>query len=264
MLTLDELKKLQEANKLLNLRYKELGLKPIDFSLSDSSVEDYLANTSFNRAEQLESASIQNAKTYLQNTKSETLPLEISEPIEEIEETSLETVEAIKEPEQNTNFESFEDLETEILAEETPKSEPSGETRTAAKKFFLVIIALVFVFIIINIGPKDSSKEKKKMKISFAKNEKVEKKGPLKIISVNNPTKTKPYIITSGVYTSKDLAKEAKRLLADVTDVPLKIKQLDSYFTVQIGSAYKDFDNAVIVYRELSKYSIKDLAIKQK
>lgn len=69
-------------------------------------------------------------------------------------------------------------------------------------------------------------------------------------------------IICSGSFVDKNSASKYQRELKDRLGVPLKIIKTDNSFTVQIGPEYPNQDDAMLVFDELSRYSVRNLALK--
>ncbi len=69
-------------------------------------------------------------------------------------------------------------------------------------------------------------------------------------------------VITSGNFKTLAEAEEFKAELSEKLGVPLQILHDSKYFTVQIGPSYENHADAMIVFDELSRYSIRDLALK--
>ncbi len=69
-------------------------------------------------------------------------------------------------------------------------------------------------------------------------------------------------VITSGSFRTLAEAEEVKAELSEKLGVPLQILHDSKYFTVQIGPSYENHADAMIVFDELSRYSIENLALK--
>lgn len=84
-----------------------------------------------------------------------------------------------------------------------------------------------------------------------------------KITKQNSPLKTgKQLAICSGNF-KREL--EAKRYLNELEErlgVPLQLIKAGDLYTVQIGESYTSHDDAMIVFDELSRYSITNLSIR--
>ena len=61
---------------------------------------------------------------------------------------------------------------------------------------------------------------------------------------------------------TKSSAETYKKALNDKLGVPLKVVKHENSFSVQIGPAYANHDDALLVFDELSRYSVKNLSIK--
>lgn len=73
---------------------------------------------------------------------------------------------------------------------------------------------------------------------------------------------TKPMIITSRILKNLDEAKRYQEELSKRLDMDLKILHDGNYYTIQIGPSYKNRDDAMLVYDEISRFSIPGLALR--
>lgn len=80
-----------------------------------------------------------------------------------------------------------------------------------------------------------------------------------KTVNSNEP---RSLIITSGNFLKKSAAESYKKALNSKLGVPLKIVADENTFSVQIGPAYANHEDALLVFDELSRYSVKKLSIK--
>jgi biopolymer transport protein ExbD len=69
-------------------------------------------------------------------------------------------------------------------------------------------------------------------------------------------------IITSGNFVSQNSALLYQKNLKERLGVNLKLIKTDEVYSIQIGDAYANHEDALIVFDELSRYSVKNLAIK--
>lgn len=69
-------------------------------------------------------------------------------------------------------------------------------------------------------------------------------------------------IITSGNFASQNSALLYQKNLKERLGVNLKLIKTDEVYSIQIGDAYANHEDALIVFDELSRYSVKNLAIK--
>ncbi len=224
----EELKKLQDANKILNERYSDLGLKPLDFPLPnpDQAPLDEFLNDDY-------------------------VIDDIHPDFHNIPQEEANEIESLLLDEALVN-EVIDDYEIEGSQEdEAPRF-------VLVKRFVLPVLILAGIIFIISSELRESlfKTEELKEEVTYAKP--VKRKNMVQVISVND----RPYIISSGSYKTREEAKSAKNELAKIAGTSLRLKFLKDYYTVQIGPAYKEFDNAVLVYKELSKYPIKDLSIR--
>jgi hypothetical protein len=69
-------------------------------------------------------------------------------------------------------------------------------------------------------------------------------------------------IITSGNFSKKASAQTYKKSLKEKLGVDLQVVEHNKTFSVQIGPAYANHDDALMVFDELSRYSVENLSIK--
>ena len=69
-------------------------------------------------------------------------------------------------------------------------------------------------------------------------------------------------VITSGAFKTLAEAEKFRDELSEKLGVPLEILHDSKYFTVQIGPSYENHADAMVVYDELSRYSIGNLALR--
>lgn len=74
--------------------------------------------------------------------------------------------------------------------------------------------------------------------------------------------KNRDLVICSGAFNSINDANKYKSDLSERLGVPLKVLKDGSIYTVQIGPAYKSHEDAVIVFDELSRYSVTNLSLR--
>ncbi len=79
---------------------------------------------------------------------------------------------------------------------------------------------------------------------------------------IRNPVSAKGMVITSGTYKTLVEAERFQKDLSEKLGVPLKILQDGKYFTIQIGPSYESQEDAMIVFDELSRYSIANLSLR--
>lgn len=75
-------------------------------------------------------------------------------------------------------------------------------------------------------------------------------------------TEPRSLIITSGSFVKEDSAINYQKSLKSKLGVPLKLVKDGSTFSIQIGPAYANHDDALLVFDELSRYSVENLSIK--
>ncbi len=91
----------------------------------------------------------------------------------------------------------------------------------------------------------------------FNGNVKPTKKEALETISNSNKL-----IITSGQFISEAEAKLYKAELKSRLGIPLKILKAGDAYTIQVGPSYSSHEDALIVFDELSRYSVANLSLR--
>lgn len=94
--------------------------------------------------------------------------------------------------------------------------------------------------------------------ISSEKSAKIEEK----IFADTVVDRSKPLIITTGAFTNEESAEKFKQDLSERLGVPLQIIKDKDKFIVQIGPSYQSHDDALLVFDELSQYSIGKLSLR--
>jgi hypothetical protein len=77
-----------------------------------------------------------------------------------------------------------------------------------------------------------------------------------------NSKEPRSLIITSGSFLNESEADSYQKALKDRLGVPLKLVKDGQTFSIQIGPAYANHNDALLVFDELSRYSVKNLSIK--
>ena len=80
--------------------------------------------------------------------------------------------------------------------------------------------------------------------------------------SIFKSDRSNSVVITSGAFKTLAEAEELRDTLSEKLGVPLEILHDSKYFTVQIGPSYEDHADAMLVFDELSRYSIKNLSLR--
>ena len=75
-------------------------------------------------------------------------------------------------------------------------------------------------------------------------------------------TSTRAMVITSGNFQNATTAERYRLRLARKLGVELKVIKDGNQFTVQIGPSYKNKEDAIVVFDELSRYSVNDLSLR--
>lgn len=69
-------------------------------------------------------------------------------------------------------------------------------------------------------------------------------------------------IITSGLFAKQYDASQRQKELKDRLGVPLKLVEIDNFYTIQIGPSYDNHEDALLVFDELSRYSVGNLSLR--
>jgi hypothetical protein len=73
---------------------------------------------------------------------------------------------------------------------------------------------------------------------------------------------TRALVITSGSFPNLAIAKKYQEELSKKLGVELKILKDDNRYTIQIGPSFSNKEDAIVVFDELSRYSVKDLSLR--
>ena len=141
----------------------------------------------------------------------------------------------------------------------------TGELSFISKVGIFSLLIILFLLVInadirtttlklINLAPEIERGEK----VSFAKAGTSKK--IMKVIDLQD----REVIIASGSFRTRYEAEKAFKELSKLAGKSLKIVKANGYYTIQFGPEYKDYDDAMLVFKELVKYQIKDLSIKVK
>lgn len=160
---------------------------------------------------------------------------------------------------QPRNFFDAEELNAEPLfasSQKNPKTEefkvqtslPFSKAAIYTACTIIAAVFLIFTFKPVSTAP-DINKKLDETKLQEL----------TKTVNSNEP---RSLIITSGNFLKKSAAESYKKALNSKLGVPLKIVAEDNTFSVQIGPAYANHEDALLVFDELSRYSVKKLSIK--
>lgn len=142
----------------------------------------------------------------------------------------------------------------ELAAKLKREQELNEELKKPAKfqTAFYSMLAVVLVFSMIFVfNPVD-------IIAGFDKNAKP-KPTPLSTIESSSG---RDLVICSGVFKSEKEANNYKKTLSERLGVPLKVLKDGSSYTLQVGPSYKNHEDALIVFDELSRYSVGNLSLR--
>lgn len=75
-------------------------------------------------------------------------------------------------------------------------------------------------------------------------------------------SENRPLIISSGLFAKRADAKAMQAEVERITGDKVRIIKHGPYFTLQIGDSYKSREDAFLVFEELIKYPLRDLALR--
>ncbi len=75
-------------------------------------------------------------------------------------------------------------------------------------------------------------------------------------------SENKALIISSGVYSKRSEARSMQTEIEHITGDKVRIIKNGNYYTLQIGDSFKSREDAYLVFEELIKYPLRDLAIR--
>ena len=72
----------------------------------------------------------------------------------------------------------------------------------------------------------------------------------------------RPLAISSGVFTKRSEARAMQTEVERITGDKVRIIKSNGYYTLQIGDSYKSREDAYLLFEELIKYPLRDLALR--
>jgi len=84
----------------------------------------------------------------------------------------------------------------------------------------------------------------------------------LSMTAANKNANNRDLVICSGVFKSINEANKYKNELSERLGVPLKVLKDGSAYTLQVGPSYKSHEDAIVVFDELSRYSVGNLSLR--
>lgn len=78
----------------------------------------------------------------------------------------------------------------------------------------------------------------------------------------NIPKAARALVISSGDFKNLETAEKYKDRLAKKLGIEMKVLKDHNRYTVQIGPSYSNKEDAIVVFDELSRYSVKDLSLR--
>jgi hypothetical protein len=72
----------------------------------------------------------------------------------------------------------------------------------------------------------------------------------------------RPLAISSGIFTKRSEARAMQTEVERITGDKVRIIKSNGYYTLQIGDSYKSREDAYLLFEELIKYPLRDLAIR--
>ncbi len=302
MPSFEDLQRINKANSIINRSNINLGIRPMYLHTEpEEEVQEELFEA-FEEDFIIEEVEINEKEIFRSNSLSEKLRQDIKEKLKEAKEKEIITAEEYyaqansldedfcveeftnlqeeheyfeeaaeyyqeEEPspkveiyyKQPRNFFDAEELNAEPLFANSQKISKAEEfkvqtslsfSKTAIYTAFAVIAA---VFLIFTFKPVSTAPDI---------NIKLEETKLQELTKTINSSEPRSLIITSGSFLKKGEAESYKQALNSKLGVPLKIVAEENTFSVQIGPAYANHEDALLVFDELSRYSVKKLSIK--
>lgn len=131
----------------------------------------------------------------------------------------------------------------------TPIKEKTTEQKSDSSKLTIVVTIIASVILAYGLFYFISHQESKPSRLSARKIETAHKNQP-------------ELVISSGNFASADEAKKYMDRLSRKLGVELKILKNGSQYSVQIGPSYANKEDAIVVFDELSRYSVRDLSLR--
>ena len=242
MASFDELEKLNLANSIINRSNLSLGLRPMQIPKLKNVELDPREIEKQNQIHQEEQFSI------------EAVAVDPEEFIE-FEEFELEAAEV------EIEHEAYEEAQTpqETFPPKTvidkeiqnrfPEMSSRGFNKITLYTSLAVICAVFFVFAFKPVSTASNSGSLEETDVEI-------------ITKIDASKGQKNLVICSGNFKSKQQALDYKKSLAARLGVPLQVIDNEGSYSVQIGPAYGKHADALLVFDELSRYSVKNLSIK--
>jgi len=266
MPSFDDLKRINKANSIINRSNLNMGLRPMYLELAEdepetlesasfaSKVDDSLRTAKDNQVITAEEY-YSNRSSFLDDSYyEEDLDEDLYQDDYYEEEYSEDLERAQYQP---NHFFDAAQLNSKPLFESYPAAVAPQQTntlpfaKTVMLTSFAVIISVYFIFAFKPVSTATESKQATQEETKIQK-----------LTKVVNSTEPRSLIITSGDFGAKSEAEAYQEDLKAKLGVPLKLVKRGASYSVQIGPAYADHDDALIVFDELSRYSVENLSIK--
>lgn len=290
----EDLRRINKANSIINRSNRNIGVRPmylndleeekvrrpeqfyqqeqfqieeeqVDLTeelLNESSLSDQLRDEIREKVKETVQRDIVTAEEYyLQKAQA----LESNSYFEEqIIEDDLDAVSEFHYHQQESmkpNFFDADELDSEPLFETAAKAKAGFqeiETKPTSFNFSKTVLytacgVIAAVFLIFTFKPVSTATDQ---------NQSFEQTKLQELTQVVDSKLPRSLIITSGIFSKKSAAETYKKSLKEKLGVDLQVVEHNKNFSVQIGPAYANHDDALMVFDELSRYSVKNLSIK--
>lgn len=293
MPSFEDLQRINKANSIINRSNISIGLRPMYLHAEvEEQHEDEKLYQEYYQEEYEEDFSIEEvlvSEFEKESSLSPNLRREIKEKLLETQARDIVTAEEyyLKKAEQDEEHEYYqEQLDEEEYIEETSQensytttnffdadeldSEPLFETAARYKNtesytksqlplsfsktvMYTACAVIAAVYLIFTFKPVSTAP------VQQASFEETKLQELTKTVNSKEP---RSLIITSGSFLNESEANSYQKALKDKLGVPLKLVKDGQTFSIQIGPAYANHDDALLVFDELSRYSVKNLSIK--
>ena len=270
----EDLKRINKANSIINRSNLSIGLRPMHLEGDDGYEE------SSQRINRLESGRLKSeVDRLLQDAKendiitaeeyyaSKNYPSQARYEREYSEEQEFEPeyyeaeyfeeeVQETKKQEVNFQQNQYFDAETlnsRPLFETYPQQNQSSNVSFSKTLLYTSCAVIASIYLIFTFKPVSTASDT---------NKSVEQTKLQKLTKTVSSTEARSLIITSGNFLTKANAESYLSALKAKLGVPLELVKNDKTYSIQIGPAYANHDDALLVFDELSRYSVEELSIK--
>lgn len=277
MPSFEDLKRINQANSIINRSNLSIGLRPMYLQDDEEEIlepedqtleqenfytEEVTIDEAFDNGLKGSLASFETSNSFMTAEEFYAEHPEIESAYERLEDEDEYQEDVYEKLSENNsrdkrNFFDAEELDAKPLFETSSNfiassSAPSNfsfsKTVLYTATAVLATVFLIFTFKPVSTAP-DSHKNFEETKLQ-------------KLTKEVHSKELRSLIITSGSFFNKREAELYRDALNEKLGVPLEVIEQGKTFSIQIGPAYANHDDALVVFDELSRYSVENLSIK--